>query len=422
MANADFPEKLAFLFTPMRYKVARGGRGSGKSWGFARALLLQAATKPLRVLCTREVQKSIKDSVHALLVDQIQSLGLGSVYEVLNNEIRCINGSRFIFSGLHDQTVESIKSLEGCDRVWCEEAQVISKKSWDILIPTIRAEGSEIWISYNPELESDETHQRFTLRPPSDCVSVLLNYSDNPFFPEVLEKERLQCKERNPDDYDNIWEGQCKPAVVGAIYYKQVAQAETSGQFCRVPYDPLLKVHVVFDLGWNDAMSISLVQKIRSEIRIIAYYEDSHRTLDDYSASLKAKKLNWGRLFLPHDGKNKDFKTGKSTGEIMTALGWEVAYTPSTSIEEGIRLVRLMFPQMFFNQEKTARLIECVKRYRRQINQTTNTPGAPLHDEFSHGADNLRYIALNVDAMTNDATTTDNWRDKEPKAGSWRSR
>ena len=420
---ADYPEKLQFLFTPARYKVARGGRGSAKSWSFARALLQQGVAQPLRILCTREIQKSIKDSVHKLLSDQIQAMGYGAHYEVLNTEIRGTNGTLFLFSGLVDHTVESIKSFEGVDRCWCEEAQVISKRSWDILLPTIRKDGSEIWVSYNPELESDETHQRFTIKPPDDCISVLVNYHDNPWFPEVLEKERLQCKERNPDDYDNIWEGQCKPAVVGAIYYKQVAQAETNGQFCRVPYDPLLKVHVVFDLGWNDAMAISLVQKIRSEIRIIAYYEDSHRTLDDYSASLKVKKLNWGRLYLPHDGAHADYKTGKSSGEILTALGWEVAYTPNTSIEEGIRLVRLMFPQIFFNKEKTGRLIECVKRYRRQINKLTNTPGAPLHDEFSHGADNLRYIALNVDAMTNDATTTDNWRDKEPnKAGSWRSR
>jgi phage terminase large subunit len=418
---ADYPAKLQFLFQPARYKVARGGRGSGKSWSFARALLQQGVSQPLRILCTREIQKSIKDSVHKLLSDQIQIMGYGSHYDVLVNEIRGKNGTLFLFSGLADQTVESIKSFEGVDRCWCEEAQVISKRSWDILLPTIRKENSEIWISYNPELETDETHQRFTVNPPDDCISELCNYADNPWFPNVLEKERLQCKERKPDDYDNIWEGVCKPAVVGAIYYKQVAQAEANGQFTRIPYDPLLKVHVVFDLGWNDAMAISLVQKIRSELRIIAYVEDSHQTLDYYSAQLKAKNLNWGRLFLPHDGAHADYKTGKSSGEIMTALGWEVAYTPNVSVEEGIRLTRLMFPQMFFDKEKTERLIECVKRYRRQVNQTTNTPGAPLHDEFSHGADNLRYIALNAEFMTNDATTGENWRDK-PKKGSWRAR
>ena len=173
--NAQFPEKLSFLFDAMRYKVARGGRGSSKSWSFARALLIQAASQPLLILCTREVQKSIKDSVHKLLSDQIQALGLGSFFEILETEIRGRNGSKFIFAGLSQQTVESIKSLEGCDRVWCEEAQAITKRSWDVLTPTIRKDGSEIWISYNPELESDETHQRFTINPPDDCISVLVN-------------------------------------------------------------------------------------------------------------------------------------------------------------------------------------------------------------------------------------------------------
>jgi len=139
---AEFPEKLQFLFNPKRYKVAHGGRGSGKSWGFARALLLQGASEPLRILCTREVQKSIKDSVHKLLTDQIEALGLGWFYQVLENEIRGKNGTEITFAGLATHTIESIKSYEGVDRVWVEEGQVVRKRSWDVLIPTIRKPGS----------------------------------------------------------------------------------------------------------------------------------------------------------------------------------------------------------------------------------------------------------------------------------------
>lgn len=399
---AEFPEKLEFLFLPKRYKVARGGRGSSKSWSFARALLIQGTSQPLRILCTREVQKSIKDSVHKLLSDQIQALGLGAFYDVLETEIRGRNGTLFIFAGLAQHTIESIKSYEGVDKVWVEEAQVVTKRSWDVLLPTIRKEGSEIWVSYNPELETDETHQRFTVNPPDDCISVLVNYVDNPWFPDVLEKERLRCKERDPDSYDNIWEGKCKPAVEGAIYYKEIAAAEVNGQVCNVPYDPMLKVHVVLDLGWNDAMAISLVQRLRSEIRIIEYIEDSHRTLDDYSATLKNKRMNWGKMFLPHDGKHKDYKTGKSAGDILSKLGWQIEYTDNLSIEDGIKATRMAFRQMYFDKSRTARLVQCCKRYRRQINQATQEPGSPLHDEWSHGADNLRYIAINADKMTND--------------------
>lgn len=399
---AEFPEKLQFLFDPARFKVAHGGRGSGKSWGFARALLLQGAAEPLRILCTREVQKSIKDSVHKLLSDQIEALGLGWFYQILDNEIRGQNGTEFTFAGLAAHTIESIKSYEGVDRVWIEEGQVVRKRSWDVLIPTIRRPSSEIWVTYNPELENDETHQRFAINPPPNSVVVEINYSDNPWFPKELEAERLHSKLTNPKDYDWIWEGKCKPAVAGAIYYDEVARAEAENRVCNVPYDPLLKVHVVFDLGWNDAMAISLVQKHTSELRIIEYIETSHKTLDYYSVMLKEKHYNWGTLYLPHDGRHKDYKTGKSAEEIMKALDWTVAITPNMSIEDGLRMTRMTFGRMYFDRLKTERLVQCAKRYRRSINQQTQEPGAPLHDEWSHGADNLRYIAINADKMTND--------------------
>ena len=198
--RVSIPKKLQFLFTPSRYKVARGGRGSGKSWSFARALLILGISKRVRILCTREIQNSIKQSVHKLLADQIQQLGLTSYYTVLDNEIRGTNGTEFDFVGLSSLTVDTIKSFEGYDICWVEEGQVISKRSWDILIPTIRKDCSEIWISYNPDLETDETHQRFTVKPPNNCINVEVNWRDNPYFNDVLETERLHCKATNPDD------------------------------------------------------------------------------------------------------------------------------------------------------------------------------------------------------------------------------
>jgi phage terminase large subunit len=402
--NVEFPEKLGFLLTKQaRYKGAKGGRGSAKSWSFARALLVLASARKLRILCTREVQKSIKQSVHKLLKDQIEAMGLTSFYRVLENEIRGSNGSEFSFSGLSDQTVDSIKSFEGCDIVWVEEAQSVSKRSWSVLIPTIRKDGSEIWISFNPELETDETYDRFITNQPADAIIVEMNYTDNPWFPEVLEKERLHAKATLPKtEYENIWEGKCMPAVQGAIYYDEIAAAEADGRLCNVPHDPKLKVQVVFDLGWNDAMSISLVQKNGSSLGVIENIEDSHKTLAHYSALLKEKKYNWGKVYLPHDGRHKDYRTGKSAEDIMKGLGWDVEITPNISIEEGIRLVRMTFPRLYMDKTKAARLIQCAKRYRRSINQQTNEPGAPLHDEWSHGADNLRYIAVNAESMTNE--------------------
>lgn len=345
--EVKFPPKLQMLFEQARYKVAYGGRGSGKSWGFARALLVLAAGSKLRILCTREIQKSIKDSVHRLLSDQIQEMGLGSFYQVLETEIRGINGSNFAFSGLAALTVESIKSFEGVDIAWCEEAQNISKKSWDTLIPTIRKDGSEIWVSFNPELDSDETYQRFVVNPaPNSCVESV-NYSDNPWFPEVLEQERLHCQLTNSEDYAQIWEGKCRSAVAGAIYANEVGDSIRNGRICNVPYDPRLKAHTIWDLGWNDSMTIIIAQRLRSEIRVIDYIEDSHKTLDWYCAELNKKNLNWGNDWLPHDGANKDFKTGKSAVELLKAFGRKPKLVPQIGIEPGIKTGRMVFGQVY---------------------------------------------------------------------------
>lgn len=405
--EARFPRVLQFLFKPARYKVARGGRGSGKSWGFARALLLIGASKPTRILCTREVQNSIQQSVHQLLADQIAALGLGEFYEVLKTEIRGKNGTQIYFSGLSDITADSLKSFEGVDICWCEEAQAITSKSWKTLIPTIRKEGSEIWATYNPELESDPTHQMFVVNPPPDCVSVLMNWTDNPYFPAVLEKERQHAeKTMKPEDYDNVWGGKCKPAVEGAIYFDQMANAD--GRIGNVPHDAMLKTHVFFDLGFNDAMTIILCQKAASEIRVIHYIEGNQRTLPEYSAELKELKLDgqpiqWGNVYFPHDGYAKRHQTGKSDADVMMQLGWKVRPVTNVSVEQGINRARELFPRVYFNKARTERLIECLKRYRRAVNKTTNEPGAPVHDEFSHGADCFRYMALMSSELSNES-------------------
>jgi phage terminase large subunit len=424
--QAEIPEKLSFLFRPARYKVARGGRGSGKSWSFARALLIMGMANKHRVLCAREVQNSIKQSVHQLLKDQIQLLELGSFYEVKEHEIRGKNGTLFSFTGLSALTIDAIKSFENFSVCWVEEGQTISNRSWTILIPTIRAEGSEIWISYNPELETDETHQRFTINPPPDCINVEINWRDNPWFSDVLEKERLHCLETTPDDYDNIWEGKCRPAVEGAIYYKQVQEAETNRRICNIPHDPMLKTHIVLDLGWDDSLSTGLVQRHLSEIRVIEYIEVNHTKWDDWSAELRTRPYNWGKVWLPHDGFAKTLNSGgKNTYDIMTGLGWDVAAREeitTMSIEEGIRQTRLVFSRMYFDKEKchatkapesgdhvnhtklSNRLIECLKRYRRYINRQTETTSVPVKDIYAHGADCVRYIALNADSMDNEDT------------------
>jgi len=400
----EFPARLAFLFEPHRYKVAYGGRGSAKSWTYARALLAKGAQQKLRIICAREVQKSIKQSVHTLLSDQVQALGLGGFYEVLETEIRGKNGTTFSFTGLGTHTVESIKSFEGADICWVEEAQTVSKRSWGILIPTIRAENSEIWVSFNPDLDTDDTYIRFVVEPPESVVSAMVNYIDNPWFPSVLEQERIHAERTMPaDEYANVWEGRCRTTIQGAIYAAEVDAAIRDSRFCNVPYDPKLKVHTIWDLGWNDSMVIGLVQKLRSEIRIVGYIEDSHRTLDWYVAELQKMNMNWGTDYLPHDGKHADFKTGMSAQQILADFGRRVEIVPDIGLENGIKAARMALPRCYIDKTKGARLINCLKRYRRSVNQQTNEPGAPVHDEFSHGADMFRYLSIVADQLNNDA-------------------
>lgn len=211
--QVDFPiiEKMLFLINERkRYKVLYGGRGSGKSWGIARTLIVLAMQKKIRVLCTRQFQSSISMSVHKLLRDSISSLGLSGYFKVTRESIICINGSEFYFKGIQNN-IDEIKSIEGIDICWVEEAQNVSKESWEVLSPTIRKENSEIWVSFNPKLEADETYQRFVIHPSDDCISVLVNYEDNPWFPEVLRKEMEYCRKVNVSDYEYIWLG--KPQV-----------------------------------------------------------------------------------------------------------------------------------------------------------------------------------------------------------------
>jgi phage terminase large subunit len=205
----DLPAPFEELFEPHRYKVYYGGRGSGKSMNFARALLLMGASRPLTVLCTREVQTSIADSVHRLLREQLEEIGLGSFYRVTQNAIYGQNGTEFIFKGLRFN-VREIKSTEGVDVCWVEEGQAVSADSWDVLIPTIRKPGSEIWISFNPLDETDPTFQRFVISPPDTAFVRKVNYDENPYFPDVLRQEMEWLKKRDYQSYLHIWEGEVR--------------------------------------------------------------------------------------------------------------------------------------------------------------------------------------------------------------------
>jgi phage terminase large subunit len=407
LVRAGFPPKLRRIFDPAPYKIMMGGRGGGKSWSAARALLLMGLDRPLRILCARETQHSIRDSVHKLLVNQIANLGLADRYKVQqvnitgNREWDDYEGdekvkryTEFIFTGISDQTAASIKSFEQADICWVEEGQVVSETSWTLLIPTLfRRPGCELWVTLNPGLDTDPTWEEFMVRRPPGALYMTCNWSDNPWFPPELNEKRKHDKATRPKwEYEWIWEGKCRPSVSGAVYPEEMANLYAEGRILDLPVDRSRPVYAIFDLGSSDATAIILCQRVLSRLMVVGYIENHHKAVDWYSSELRKTGYDIAELFLPHDGKN-DTINGPSPQRQFEDLGWRVTALPNQPVEHGIQTLRNAFPQLYIDR-KCQRLVECLRRYRRIIPSTTKHPSHPAHDEFSHGADAARYMAL----------------------------
>lgn len=397
ISRIRFPKKFEALFQPekVRYRIFYGGRGGAKSWCFARALLAKGVKAPMRILCAREFQTSIKDSVHKLLSDQIYALGMESFYEITQTTIRGINGTEFIFAGIKNNT-NNIKSIEGIDICWVEEAQSVSANSWNVLIPTIRKQDSEIWVSFNPELPTDETWKRFVENPPESSVVVKVNWSDNPWFPETLNLERLSLKSRDLAAYNNVWEGTTRNTVDGAVFGKEMDQAELENRITNVPYDPSKPCHAIFDLGWADNTACWIIQFVGFEIRVLRYFEDNQKTIQHYLSLMQTFGYIYDTIWLPHDAAAKSLGTGKSIEEIVRATGLKVQILDRVLIADSINAARTIFPRCYFDRKNTEEGLNCLRHYRYDVDEHGTFSQKPLHDIYSHGADAWRYIGLMV--------------------------
>lgn len=392
----SIPKWASEFRSPARYKVLWGGRGGSKSHTVAKLLLLLGVEKKLRILCLREFQSSMRDSVHKLLCDQIELIGLKHLYEIQQNVILGTNGTEITFEGLR-HNANKIRSQEGTDIAWVEEAQTVSKMSWDVLIPTIRKEESEIWITFNPELDTDETYKRFVVSPPKGTIVRKINWDQNPWFPEVLKDEMEHLKNQDYDAYLNVWEGHCKQSLEGAIYAKELRESQFAGRITRVPYSASKPVEVFFDLGWSDNTSIWFVQRIGFEIRVLKSYQNRHQALHHYLSYIQSQQYVVGTIWLPHDAKAKQLGTGLSIEEMARASGYNVRIVPSLSVEDGINALRTIFPSMYFDEENCADGLQALRRYRYKVNQLTGQISRePLHDDASHYADAARYIAVSL--------------------------
>jgi phage terminase large subunit len=322
---------------------------------------------------------------------------LDAHFEITQNSIRGKNGSEFAFVGLKNN-IANVKSYEGVDICWVEEANTTSKLSWSVLIPTIRKEKSEIWVSFNPELETDETYQRFVANPPSDCLIAKVNWQDNPWFPETLRLEKDALFVRDRESYNTVWEGMCRQTVDGAIFAKEMQQAEFDGRITRVPYDATKPVLAIFDIGWSDATAVWFLQFVGMETRLIRYYETNQTTMSDILAKMQTFGYVYDTLYLPHDAQNKTLAAnGRSIEDIVRTAGFNVRIIDRVPIADSINAARTIFSKCYFDRENCYEGLQCLRHYRYDTDPETGAfSRKPLHDNFSHGADAFRYIGLMI--------------------------
>lgn len=389
------PRAFKFFREPKRYKAAYGGRGSGKSHAVARTLLTIGMERPTRVLCAREIQKSIKDSVHQLLSDIIRAHpAFTDFYEIQETIIKGRNGTDFKFVGLRHNT-RDLKSLEGIDKVWIEEAESTSDNSYEILIPTIRKEGSEIWATFNVKNMSDPTYRRFITEAGDDTISHKVSWRDNPFFPDVLRREMEKLQASDPEAHAHVWEGEPDTRRSGAVYAKQLSKAREEGRICRVPYDPSSEVFTAWDLGFGDATAIWWCQFVGRELRWLEYYENSGEQLDHYAKVVKSKSYNYSKHYLPHDGGHGNIR-GDSVSRQLSMLGLpNIVLDREQDINPGIELLRQTIAFSAFDTTNCAEGIRCLEDYAYEWDENRGVfKDKPSHNWASHGADCARYAAI----------------------------
>lgn len=419
----ETPRAFLPLLGPKRYKGAYGGRGGAKSHFFAELLIELCVAKPTRAVCIREVQNSLKESVRQLLLDKIAKFGLQDQFEAVEGEIRGPNGSLIIFRGMQHYNSESIKSLEGYDIAWVEEAQTLSERSLRLLRPTIRKEGSELWFSWNPRHDTDPVDRFFRGgKLPHNAVCVNVNWRDNPWFPKVLMDDMVTDREQDPEMAHHVWDGGYEVITEGAYYARLVAQAESEGRIGYYPHDPALPVHTAWDIGLDDYTAIWFLQENGRDVRAIDYYESSGigadqimfealpELLSDQATRKQALQLSerepytYGSHYLPHDVKNREWGAGaRSRTEALAKLGMPVRdlnIGVQTDPADRINAVRLLLPRMFFHQVEDPNAgvnlgLKRLRKYRRRFNESLQTFVGPLHDENSHGADALGEFAIN---------------------------
>ncbi len=353
----------------------------------------------MRILCARELQNSIADSVHRLLSDIVVEHELDKFYKVQQKSIVGINGTEFIFKGLKHNII-GIKSTEAVDICWVEEAEAVSDGSWEVLIPTIRKEDSEIWVSFNPKFPGDPTYRRFVTDADGDMLVRKVSWRDNPFFPEVLMKEMLRLKENDLESYKHIWEGEFDTRYSGGVYAQLLEQARRQGRITAVPYKPGIPVVTAWDLGKANSTAIWFVQRVGFQTRIIDYYEASGKPLDHFADILREKEYTYGEHYLPHDARHDRIGMDGSISGQLHNMGVNNFVLPNDRLESGLETARLFIREVLFDEEKCKDGIHALMHYQYEWDADRHRfKDKPLHDWSSDGADAFRYLAIAMTVM-----------------------
>jgi len=399
--RVEVPEKLIPLLEPKRYKGAHGGRGGAKSHFFAEQIVLQALSGK-RIVCLREVQNSIKESVKQLLTDKIIKFGLSDQFTVLEQEIRGPNDSQIIFKGLQSFNAANIKSLEGFDIAWVEEAQTLSQHSLDLLRPTIRKQGSELWFSWNPRYKTDAVDKFFRSNPRDDSICVQINWNDNPWFKNTpLYADMLKDFESDPDKAEHVWNGGYGSSQ-GAVLAKWVNEAERDGRINNdVEYDPNgALIHVSCDIGFRDTTAFWFWQPVLGGFNVIDYMQGWNMDASDWIPKVEEKLRSiggskcLGKIWLPHDARAKTFQSKYTTAEqFLTAFGVQhIDKVPQSSKFDQVEAARAGIKKVAFHKDKCEDGLDGLRAWEFIYNEENGVfSREPHHNWASHPADAFAY-------------------------------
>ena len=394
MSNVQIPRAFQDLFrTDWRDAAYFGGRGGAKSHSVAGALVIQAAQNPLRVVCAREIQESLRDSVKQLIEDKIADYGLEDHFEALKDETRAKNGGKFVYKGVW-RNPDALKSLEGADVLWGEEANRFSARSIRLIRPTMRKPGSRMIWTWNPEFDHDPIDRLFRgpAGPPPNSVVKEVSYKDNPWFAGTpLQTEMENDYRVDPATAAHVWGGEYVQAVEGAYYAAQLAKAREEGRITTLAKDPVLKVRCFWDLGYRDATAIWVCQFVGREVRVLDYIEGRSQPMAYYIEQLRNR--GWGDAIqeLPHDGAQQRLTAVGSAEEILRAAGFDVRTIPNQgkgAALERVEAARRLFPSIWFNDTpEVAPGLKALAAYHERRDEKRNVGLGPMHDWASDPAD-----------------------------------